>query len=87
MYTHYLFGALKINNPFKKYITYVQICQFYLCVGHATVTTLGLYERIFPRMLAVLQLGYHITMIYLFTNFLRTSYKDKKASEKAKKSS
>lgn len=73
MYTHYLLGALKIYNPFKKYITYVQICQFYMCVTHATVTALGYAETIYPRMLAVLQLSYHVTMIYLFSAFLRNS--------------
>lgn len=83
MYTHYLLGALNINNPFKKYITYVQITQFYLCVFHATVAAFpGLIETVYPPMLAVLQLFYHCTMILLFTQFLRDAYKSKKEAAK-----
>jgi hypothetical protein len=74
MYTHYLLGALGVSNPFKKYITLLQITQFQLCVFHAVVVAVGLFESTYPRMLATVQVVYHISMIYLFTQFAAKAY-------------
>lgn len=50
MYTHYFITSLKIENPFKKQITRVQITQFYLCVSHAMVVSFLDYDDVFPKV-------------------------------------
>lgn len=73
MYTHYLVSSYGIRHPFKAALTSWQISQFYFCVAHAVVVPLGA-ERLYNIRLAYLQLGYHLTMIALFSNFYRKRY-------------
>eukprot|EP00036_Acanthoecidae_sp_10tr_P026535 CAMPEP_0206333914 /NCGR_PEP_ID=MMETSP0106_2-20121207/25519_1 /ASSEMBLY_ACC=CAM_ASM_000206 /TAXON_ID=81532 /ORGANISM="Acanthoeca-like sp., Strain 10tr" /LENGTH=151 /DNA_ID=CAMNT_0053766797 /DNA_START=167 /DNA_END=622 /DNA_ORIENTATION=- len=80
MYTHYLMGTLKINNPFKKYITTLQICQFYLCIAQAACVAAHVFENVIPQMLALIQVFYHISMVVLFSAFYKSSYKAKASS-------
>ena len=71
MYTHYLMSSLKIKNPFKKYVTYIQMLQFMLCIIH------GILCPFFETVNGVpyqLQLFYQLTMIVLFTNFTKKTY-------------
>ena len=35
MYTHYLISSLGIRNPFKRYVTMIQMFQFFLCILHS----------------------------------------------------
>lgn len=80
MYFHYGWTALGFTNPFKSYITRLQIAQFYTCVLHSVfVAVFDRYpEGHFPTGVAMLELGYHITMITLFTGFFNETYKSSK---------
>jgi len=72
MYSHYLLTSFNYNNPFKKFITISQICQFYLCLIHSILVLL--YENKYPVNYAWLQFIYQIQMIYLFSNFYLKNY-------------
>lgn len=82
MYSHYFIRSIGLDNPFKRLVTSAQITQFYSCMLHAVLVPI--YDNIIPKKLAILQLCYHTTMIYLFTQFYNQQYKNK---SKAKKSS
>lgn len=69
MYSHYLYTSLGFNNPFKKFITQAQLCQFFLFVIHSILVLI--YENIVPRKYAYIQFLYQIPMITLFGNFYR----------------
>ena len=56
MYGHYYITSYGINNPFKKYITKLQITQFYLCIIHSFIVVL--YENIVPKKLALYEPAY-----------------------------
>jgi len=75
MYGHYLITSLGYKNPLKKYITQLQLLQFASCIIHSF--TVLLYENIVPKKYAYLELMYHISMIFLFNNFYKKSYKKK----------
>ncbi|KAK7197865.1 fatty acid elongase [Novymonas esmeraldas] len=77
MYTHYLYTSLGFTNPLKKYLTQVQMLQFALCILHA-VLAVAVDSQI-PKPWAVLQLCYHMSLLYLFLQFYR------KGMRKAKK--
>eukprot|EP01061_Rhynchopus_euleeides_P030678 TRINITY_DN50933_c0_g1_i1.p1 TRINITY_DN50933_c0_g1~~TRINITY_DN50933_c0_g1_i1.p1 ORF type:complete len:292 (+),score=135.90 TRINITY_DN50933_c0_g1_i1:65-877(+) len=74
MYFHYGWVALGFNNPFKKFVTTLQISQFYSCMAHAVFVTLWDTEH-FPFRICIIQLVYHCTMIALFTGFFKETYK------------
>ena len=73
MYFHYAWVAMGYNNPFKKWITTLQISQFYSCLAHAVFIIMWDRER-FPLRICAMQLGYHFTMIALFTGFFKETY-------------
>jgi len=73
MYSHYLLTSLCYRNPFKKYITQIQIFQFLSCIVHSSVVIK--YENIVPKEYAILEFYYHISMLCLFYNFYRRKYK------------
>lgn len=73
MYTHYMITSFRIENPLKKILTHLQIIQFVTCVIHVFVVIL--YEDIFPKRYAYIQLFYHAIMIVLFVNFYKKKYK------------
>ena len=75
MYSHYLLSTFNIHNPFKLILTQIQIAQFYLCVSQALLVACTNAEKLFPTSLALLQLGYHTTMVLLFSDFLKKSKK------------
>jgi len=72
MYSHYLITSFGINNPFKKYITQMQITQFIILFIHPLFVIK--YEKIFPIRYSYIQLLYQIQMITLFTNFYYKNY-------------
>ena len=80
MYSHYLCTSLGYNNPFKKYITRVQLLQFVFCCIHSLVA-IG-FEDITPKKYAVIELFYQISMIILFSKFYYKSYTSKILSNK-----
>ena len=73
MYAHYFVTSFGIRNPFKRLITTWQIFQFYLCLAHAVVVVFG-YDNFVPLELALLQLGYHTTMVILFNQFFTRTF-------------
>lgn len=75
MYSHYLWTALGFNNPFKRYVTTLQMVQFFACLAHALCVVL--WEQVLPARLGYLQLTYHIIMVILFSDFQRRTYRDK----------
>eukprot|EP01060_Flectonema_neradi_P031074 TRINITY_DN462_c1_g4_i2.p1 TRINITY_DN462_c1_g4~~TRINITY_DN462_c1_g4_i2.p1 ORF type:complete len:286 (+),score=60.27 TRINITY_DN462_c1_g4_i2:57-860(+) len=79
MYFHYGWVALGFQNPYKKYVTTLQISQFYSCLLHAVFVCLWDTEH-FPMRICSLQLMYHCTMIALFTGFFKDTYKKGAAS-------
>jgi hypothetical protein len=85
MYFHYLWTSLGFVNPFKKYLTMFQMFQFSLCILQA-VLVLFLDNQISTSW-AVLQLCYHMTLLYLFNDFLQKSQKQARADKKAALSS
>jgi elongation of very long chain fatty acids protein 4 len=90
MYTYYGLTAASYNgkrlfntNPFKPYVTSVQLTQFCLCITHALVVIA--LEKAIPFELAALQFGYHCTMIALFGQFFYQTYFVDAKKDKAKK--
>ncbi|EPY31800.1 elongation of very long chain fatty acids protein 4 [Strigomonas culicis] len=67
MYFHYLYTSFGLTNPFKKYITQIQMIQFALCIMHAVLAVV--LDNQIPKPWAVLQLCYHMTLLYLFMRF------------------
>lgn len=80
MYGHYLVTSFGIRNPLKVFITRFQIIQFYFCLLHVP---LALYlDKYIPARLCYIQMGYHITMVGLFTQFYAKTYNEKKTMKK-----
>jgi len=77
MYSHYAWVALGFRNPFKAWVTKLQISQFYSCMLHAIFVFI--WDRSptghFPTVCCATQILYHITMISLFTGFFKETYK------------
>ena len=73
MYSHYLTASLNWKNPFKKYVTTLQIVQFYLDILHAVLVLWGWDP--YPKNLALLQFLYTMSMMILFTQLYRRQYK------------
>eukprot|EP01129_Flabellula_baltica_P002717 TRINITY_DN12548_c0_g1_i1.p1 TRINITY_DN12548_c0_g1~~TRINITY_DN12548_c0_g1_i1.p1 ORF type:complete len:237 (-),score=36.97 TRINITY_DN12548_c0_g1_i1:18-728(-) len=79
MYSHYLLSSLKINNPYKMWITRVQMIQFAICETHAIVCSF--LETTPVRKVAIVQVVYQILMLYLFNDFQKKTYKKKIVKE------
>ena len=75
MYSHYLYTSFGYVNPYKKYITQIQLAQFVICIVH--FFGVYFYDIMYPKDLAYIQLFYHIKMIILFTNFYSKTYNKK----------
>jgi elongation of very long chain fatty acids protein 4 len=78
MYSHYLYTSFGYTNPYKKYITQLQLTQFVLCIIHFMLVYF--YDTTYPKELSWIQFFYHIKMIILFTNFYMKSYKTIKSA-------
>jgi hypothetical protein len=81
MYFHYLWTSLGLSNPFKKYLTMFQMFQFALCILQAVLCLV--IEGHFPRDWTALQVLYHMSLLYLFNNFLKKSQKAARLSKSA----
>jgi fatty acid desaturase (delta-4 desaturase) len=84
MYSHYLWTSFGLKNPFKRYITGWQICQFYSCLAHAFLVRC--LETSPSAEYAWLQILYQSTMVYLFTlkmNYVPTCTPDMSAKTDA----
>lgn len=81
MYTHYLLTTLNMGKPWwKKYITQIQLGQFYLISTHSV---LGLITKDcgFPKWAIAIFLPQNLFMMLLFTDFYYTTYMKKKPSK------
>lgn len=76
MYSHYLITSCGINNPFKKYITQMQLAQFIILFIHSIII-ISNFEKIYPIKYAYIEFIYQIQMILLFTNFYKNNYNNK----------
>jgi fatty acid desaturase (delta-4 desaturase) len=68
MYSHYFVTSFGLRNPFKKYITMWQVSQFWSCILHAVLVLFLEKSRVHD--FAWLQVGYQMTMVYLFTQMM-----------------
>jgi len=67
MYSYYFLASLKINAPWKKYLTQAQMFQF--CLNMVQAAYVIYYPTNYPKELAYVLLGYMITLLALFGNF------------------
>jgi len=80
MYSHYLITSFGIRNPYKKYITKLQLLQFGLCLTHSiAVLTLS---KTYPFNVALIQFFYQCSMLVLFGKFYKSSYSKKTPGKK-----
>lgn len=83
MYTHYLVSSYKIANPWwKKYITQLQLVQFFLILVHFS-QLLWTEDCGFPRWPAAIFIPQNLFMIVLFGDFYYQTYIKKKPQKKA----
>ena len=80
MYSHYYITSLGYQNPFKKMITQIQLTQFILFMMHSS--SVLIWENIYPRHLAFIELTYNFIMIILFGNFYMRNYNRRIATQK-----
>ena len=83
MYFHYFWTSLGLRNPFKKYLTLFQMFQFSLCILQAVLVLV--FDQQFTLEWAVLQLCYHMTLLYLFLKFYLKSNGKKAVAASPKK--
>jgi len=67
MYGYYFLASLKINAPWKRYLTQAQMFQFLLNSIQAGYVLY--YPTPYPKSLALVLLVYMITLLVLFGNF------------------
>jgi len=85
MYTYYLFSALNVNVWWKKYITKLQMAQFFLNIVHTSVALLLPTCGSIPRWMGVGMIMYMSSLLVLFIHFYMNSYKDKRKVEENEK--
>eukprot|EP00299_Pterocystis_sp_00344_P004628 c15894_g1_i1.p1 GENE.c15894_g1_i1~~c15894_g1_i1.p1 ORF type:complete len:303 (-),score=39.91 c15894_g1_i1:17-925(-) len=74
MYSYYLLALLKIDMPWKKYLTSIQMVQFMLCFAHSVYV---LWVGNVPPTLGWLQMWVMANMLVLFGNFYAKTYSKK----------
>jgi len=67
MYLYYLLASLGIEVRYKKYITLMQMTQFFINLIHATLDVV--FPSPYPAFLAQLLVVYMISLLALFGNF------------------
>jgi elongation of very long chain fatty acids protein 4 len=72
MYTYYLGSALKINIPGKKYLTMMQMAQFFIVVTHSALIII--LDCPFPHVFEYAQVIFLCTLFALFLNFYMKAY-------------
>ena len=73
MYLYYLGAALKIRIPGKKYLTQMQMLQFFVVIGHSTLSIL--LDCPYPHWTLYAQILFLISLFLLFLNFYIHSYR------------
>lgn len=80
MYGYYFLASLKIDAPWKRYLTQAQMFQFLLNSIQAIYVLY--YPTPYPKWLAVVLLVYMITLLALFGNFYIKSIKNPRKQKK-----
>ena len=70
MYLHYFLAAIGINNPFKKYLTGMQMGQFMICIVHAAVYAYVNMDLPGGVIFPAVQIFYMCSMLSLFGYFV-----------------
>nr|BBL33560.1 elongation of very long chain fatty acids protein 5 [Gymnachirus melas] len=81
MYSYYGLSAIPAMRPYlwwKRYITQLQLIQFFLTVAHTVCGTM--WPCGFPMSWMVFQISYMVTLIILFSNFYTQTYKKHSSS-------
>ena len=79
MYSYYLLAAFPSLRKYlwwKRYITILQLSQFFIVTSHTTTTVF--MDCGYPAWLAYLQLSIVLVLIVLFWNFYRKAYRREK---------
>lgn len=72
MYSHYLIQSFGYKNPFKVWVTRVQLMQFvYLFFQSIAMIH---HETVMPKYYGYIQLVYQVQMLFLFGNFYIDTY-------------
>ena len=74
MYLHYFMAAIGVKNPYKRYMTGLQMCQFVACIMHAGAVWINLGSNnlwVFPAV----QIYYMCSMLGLFGCFVHKTSK------------
>jgi len=77
MYGYYFLAALKLDCPWKKKLTMMQMIQFCCCMSTALY---ALYHGLYPLYLSLLNIWVMLNMLVLFGNFYRQKYKKSESS-------
>lgn len=72
MYGHYFLTSFGYRNPLKRWVTHAQFIQFISFFLHSIAVML--WEKIYPRPLALIELFYSLQMIVLFGDFYKQRY-------------
>jgi hypothetical protein len=72
MYAHYLIQAFGYKNPFKVWVTRIQLMQFVYCFFHSIAMIH--HETVMPKYYGYIQLVYQVQMLILFGNFYIETY-------------
>ncbi len=72
MYSHYLYTSFGYKNPFKRWITRIQLGQFFLLLVHFWFAYT--YDNNFPPYITSIELYYQLSMVILFSNFYNKEY-------------
>jgi len=78
MYTHYLISSLGWRNPFKRYLTMLQLMQFTFLFSRSIFCMFFLKNM---RDLILQEMVYQLYMLYLFSAFYDKAYKTKKQNK------
>ena len=80
MYSYYAMALLRIQCPWKRYITMVQMAQFVVCFAHAVWC---LWTGAYPAWLCACNIFVMVNMLVLFGRFYVKAYAKKRATKKA----
>uniref|UniRef100_A0AAQ4QAG2 Elongation of very long chain fatty acids protein n=1 Tax=Gasterosteus aculeatus aculeatus TaxID=481459 RepID=A0AAQ4QAG2_GASAC len=83
MYSYYALSAIPALRPYlwwKKYITQLQLIQFFLTMSQTMCAVI--WPCSFPRRWLYFQISYMVTLIFLFSNFYIQTYNKSSGSPK-----
>jgi len=86
MYGYYLLASLGVNVWWKRYLTLMQMTQFFLmmCQG---IANLSIGCKTYPYAILQLMVWYMVSFLILFANFYFQNYNEPKPNGRIKKPS